>query len=269
MSGIRLHTVGHTSVNSLRLDQPKGLDVFAQIRSQARGLALFLSALYFLPLLFLCAVIFASAEADLSMAMFTRDPAAIADINPFAGVASNLGVMLWNAAAVICLFSGAITWRRMDERSFSPFMLCSGLLTTILLLDDFFLIHEYVFPKYFGVNEKVVTLGYGILTLGWMMVFRRFILKTEYLILLLALVFFALSIFIDVVQYRIEPVIGDWRILLEDGFKLLGIVAWLGYFLRCCIMTLRKQMGITSVTLAELHSQPRQAPRHSLHRREP
>ncbi len=77
----------------------------------------------------------------------------------------------------------------------------------------------------------------------WMVTFKKCILKTEYLILLIALGFFGLSLFIDVFQHRIQSIIGNSRILFEDGFKLLGIVGWFGYFLRCCLLQLENKTG--------------------------
>lgn len=212
----------------------EGFDLFTKILCQARRLLPFLASLYILPLLFLCAVVVASRQTGLDMAMLMRDPAAIAHLNPFTGVASNLGALLWSAAATICLFSWAVLRHRAGQAEFSRFILCSGLVTTLLMLDDFFLLHEHMFPRYLGVNEKLVYLGYMGVVLAWLVVFRKQILKTDYLLLLLALGLFALSVFVDAIQYRLEPLIGNWRMLLEDGGKFLGIVGWLGYFFRCC-----------------------------------
>lgn len=211
--------------------------MIAQIFPQPRELVLFLFSLYFLPMLFLIAVVVASLQMEVSIAAFTRDPASVAHIHPFIGVVSNIGVMLWTATATICLFSWAILRHNLDEMRFSTFLLCSGLMTTLLLLDDFFLLHETIFPIYFGAPEKVVFIGYAGLILCGMVMFKKCILKTEYLILLIAVGFFGLSLFIDTFQDRIESFIGGWRILFEDGFKLLGIVGWFGYFLRCCFIS--------------------------------
>ena len=38
-----------------------------------------------------------------SMAAMTRDVTAIANIHPFSGILSNLGILLWCAAASICV----------------------------------------------------------------------------------------------------------------------------------------------------------------------
>ena len=107
------------------------------------------------------------------------------------------------------------------------------------MLDDFFLLHEKIFPVYFGVPEKIVYIAYFSLILGGAVVFKKCIMETEYLIILIALGFFGLSIFTDVIQGRIELIIGSWRILFEDGFKLLGIVGWMGYFYKCTLLRIK------------------------------
>jgi hypothetical protein len=217
---------------------PERLPMFTQIWFQAKQLALFLLSLYFLPLLSLIAVVVASSHMGVEIARFTRDPADILNVHPLTGVISNLGAILWAAAATICLFSWAILRKSVGETRFSTFLLCSGLITTFLLFDDFFLLHDYIFPRYLGVQEKIVFIGYAGLILWGTVVFWKDILKTEYLILLIALGFFGLSLFIDAFQYRIESIVGPSRILFEDGFKLLGIVGWLGYFTRSALSRL-------------------------------
>lgn len=201
---------------------------------QGRKLVRFLFLLYFLPLLLLCAVIFASLQLSIPIGMFTRDPAYIANFSPLIGVTSNIGVLLWSASATVCLFSWTILRHRLNKLWFATFLLSSGLITTLLLLDDFFMLHEYIFPHYLGINEKIVIVGYVGLILFWLITFKKCIFKTEYFILAIALGFFGMSLFIDVFQDYVQIVLGSWRILFEDGFKLLGIVGWLGYFIRCC-----------------------------------
>jgi hypothetical protein len=226
--------------------------VFSQIISQARDLRLFLSALYCPALAILLSVAFASSQTGVSLALFTRDPSAVytldlADaktdllIRPFIGVVSNVGVLLWTASATICLFGSAVLRHSLDKPRFSTFLLCAGLLTTLLTLDDFFLLHETVFPRILGLSETVLFVAYGGLVLGGVITFRKCILETEYLLLFISLGFFGLSLFVDALQKLIERTFGDWRILLEDGFKLLGIVGWLGYFSRCSFKAMRSR----------------------------
>jgi hypothetical protein len=62
--------------------------------------------------------------------------------------------------------------------------------------------------------------------------------------LVLAVCFFASSIGVDVLQHHLEPYLGEWRILLEDGFKLFGIVSWCGYFSTCCYEFVTGSIGL-------------------------
>ena len=112
------------------------------------------------------------------------------------------------------------------------FLFWSGLITSVLLLDDFFLLHDALIPRYLGLSEKVIFLGYGIVTAWYLLRFRHIVLGAEYAVLFVALVGFALSILIDAFQSRWPS---PWRILFEDGFKLLGIVSWSTYLIRTCV----------------------------------
>ncbi len=212
---------------------------------QARMLLWFLLPLYLLPVLGLGVVGVVSTWTGIGPSMFTRDPTAIADVHPFVGVVSNFGVLLWCATAVICLFTWAVSRDENSDATFSKFLLFSGLVTALLLFDDLFLLHENIFPRYLGVPEEVTFGGYaGLIILGGVL-FRTDILSTEYPILLVALGFFGLSLGVDALEGSIEQYVGPWRILFEDGFKLLGIVSWFGYFSRCCFIKVARTSRTT------------------------
>jgi hypothetical protein len=110
------------------------------------------------------------------------------------------------------------------------------------MLDDFFLGHETL-QEYVG-SEKIIYLFYVFSLLGILIVFRDCILESDYIALIIALGFLGLSVSIDIFQESIELVIGQWRILLEDGFKLLGIVGWFGYFARYCYFEITNNHNI-------------------------
>ena len=207
------------------------------LSEQVKTLNSFLLKLYLIPLLVLFAVTLASIQMGIPMYKFMRDPASFLKVPVSIGVISNLGVLLWCASATICLFSWAILRGRTSETKLSDFFLYFGLLTILLMLDDLFLFHERLFPRLFQVPENVTYICYGGLTLCGMIIFKRCIIKTEYLILLVAFIFFGLSLTVDsLLHHSIEQFVGHWRILFEDGFKWLGIVSWFGYFSRCCLV---------------------------------
>lgn len=207
--------------------------------SRNKKTASFLFLLYCFPLSFLLALATRSVHRDIPIAVFTRDPAATADIPPLSGVSSHFGVLLLTASGAICLFSWFISTFRSNPGKSSSFLFYSGCMSLILALDDLLMLHESLYPRVLGVNEKIVFLVYGLLILGGIIRFRKEILQSEYLILLIAFCFFGISIFIDLSdgfhEYS-EATIWQWQIFLEDGFKLLGIVSWFGYFLKCSLV---------------------------------
>jgi hypothetical protein len=122
--------------------------------------------------------------------------------------------------------------RLTSRRSSGPgFFLWAGLVTMMLALDDLFLLHDEVFMLYLGQNEHRTFLVYGAVIAIFLGYYRRSILSSRSLpLLVLALVLLGSSIFVDnTSRFWSDP---EMRILVEDGLKLLGITAWTAYFVR-------------------------------------
>ena len=192
----------------------------------------------------LVAMAVVSVLFQVSMPDMTRDVTAIANIPPLSGVLSNLGVLLWCAAASICIFA-AMTLRNVEPRDTFRFLLSSGLLSAYLLFDDFFLFHEDLASRYLGLNEKVVYAALGIAVSAYLIAFRRVILRTNFGVLLLALGFLATSVVIDDI---LEPLVlwrlGDWEYFFEDGAKWLGIACWCSYYVQTSYQLLVSTSGL-------------------------
>lgn len=163
----------------------------------------------------------------------TRDPAVLAHFNPFTGALSNIGILFWCSTAAICFFSSTIHSKKENVKV-ATFLFYSGLLSSVLLLDDLFMFHERIFPKYLHIPENLVYSGYLALVSIYLIKFKSMILETEYIILLIAFGFFALSILCDVFL----PSEGMY--LIEDGFKLFGIITWFIFFTKTCLTKTRK-----------------------------
>ena len=198
-----------------------------------------LAILYGPPLLFLTITIVAHAYRNIPFEFFSRDPASMAHMHPFDGIQSNVGVLIWWAGGAICLFCHLILRHAQVGSLVASFFLWSSIITFILTLDDFFLFHEVLARRYLRISEKIVYLAYATLCAWYLAKFRQIILRSNWLFLLAAFVFFGLSLFIDVFQSR-----WPWpsRIFFEDGFKLMGIVSWSGYLIRTCFQALRATM---------------------------
>ncbi|MGE4492216.1 MAG: hypothetical protein AB7E65_07180 [Syntrophotalea sp.] len=178
--------------------------------------------------LLMLATLAVSLHTGIPLAMFTRDPADITETSPFLGVVSNICILLWCATASICLFSH-LGVKKKGHKDLAMFLLVSGLFTGMLLLDDLFLLHERVLPGYLHWRQRYIYLGYMTITLGYLAGFRKIIFRTDHLLLVLALGFFFLSVAVDCIAARWGHLIPVYH-LFEDGFKLFGIVSWLGYF---------------------------------------
>ncbi|MFP4559079.1 MAG: hypothetical protein ACLFO6_06260, partial [Archaeoglobaceae archaeon] len=70
---------------------------------------------------------------------------------------------------------------------------------------------------------------YGIVALLYFLRFKLVILRTDFLLLLFAFVFFGLMLMFDLFVDE-----SGLQFLLEDGFKFFGIVSWLTYFATTC-----------------------------------
>lgn len=160
------------------------------------------------------------------LSRLTRDPAAIVRFPLYIGILSNIGIILWSATVGICLFA-SLNLRRSGTRGESLFFLCSGLLGLFLTLDDLFLLHEDLIPGTLGIAEKGYALGYGIVILGYLIIFWRSILASDYVVLFLSLAMFGLSIVIDTKLNTTET-----TNFIEDGLKFLGILMWTLFFAR-------------------------------------
>lgn len=173
----------------------------------------------------------------------TPDVTSIVGAPAYTGFISQVGMLFWAGAAAVCLFSAAAVSRHAGGLPLRRFYRVSGALTLVLALDDLFMLHEGFFPGV-GVPEKAVLASYAAFVLFYLVRFGRVILGTEYLLLGTAFAFFGASVVLDLLNPAgINPY------LLEDGTKLVGIVAWLAYFFRAGIATLA-QAGPQPLVLA-------------------
>ena len=185
----------------------------------------------YIPAIFLILIVaIASYYLNIPISRFTRDPLAITDGHPFLGVVSNIGAILWSATVAICFFSYAILITYKKSHDVLSFIMFGGFISLLLLLDDLFMLHERIYPKYLGGSEKIVFLFYVSLLLLYLVKYRLIIIETDLIYLILAAFFFALSMLIDLLPESFLP----WHHLFEDGPKFIGIVSWFGYHFTIC-----------------------------------
>ncbi len=190
----------------------------------------------YLPAIFLILIVaIASYYLNIPISRFTRDPLAITFGDPFLGIISNIGVILWSFTVAICFFSYVLLKTSKKSHDVLRFIMFGGCISLLLLLDDLFMFHERIYPEYFGISQKIVFLFYGVLLLFYLIKFRTIVIETDYVFLLLSTLFFALSILMDFLQSKF---LLPWHHLFEDGPKFFGIVSWFGYHFSVCFKVL-------------------------------
>lgn len=194
----------------------------------------FFAACLIAALLTLIGALLASRLTGVPAHWLTVDPGAISNVHPLIGALSNLGILLWAATAALCLFTFVLLQNHGTEAPTRRFLLYFGLVTAVLMVDDLFMVHEELAPRYLRAEETLVVGIHGLLLLGGLVYFGRVILSTPYLYLLTALFFFGGSIAIDMVW----STWAEWPTFFEDGAKFMGIAAWMSYFSTVCYTAL-------------------------------
>lgn len=192
----------------------------------------------YIPVILFLAVVFGiSLYVNIPIEDLTRDPNAVSETHPFVGAVSNIGIFIWCFTLAVCFFMSVLI-KKEGDKSFLSFFIHSALITLLLLVDDAFMLHETVLPDYFNIPQKIVYASYLLIVAHYFYKQRRIILKSGFLVLAAALMFFGLSVFFDVAVKTIPH-----QALYEDGFKLLGIVSWFLYFFNICMLYVKKRYG--------------------------
>lgn len=171
-----------------------------------------------------------SAATGTPMALLTRDLAATTGAKFYIGLLSGLGALLWAAAAAVSLFGSVVLRHVGGQQERAGCLRGAALLLAALGADDFFMLHEVVYPK-FGLEEELLVLFYGGGFLALLLRYRALVLASEVLLLLLGGLLFVSSVLVD----------GFLRdaTALEDILKFAGIACWLSYFWRLALAGLR------------------------------
>ena len=150
-----------------------------------------------------------------------RDTAQITEHSSFLGFLSNIGIWLWVSSMAICFF--VMVSRKAElNKDHKQLLMLSGLLSLILAVDDFFMIHD----RY--VNQYICYLVYIIFAGLILIKHYTIILKIEPLAFLMMGFFLMASIGTDIIQ-RFLPFEYSNTQIFEEGFKFLGAAIWL-YF---------------------------------------
>lgn len=153
------------------------------------------------------------------------DPATVAGAPWYAGAVSQLGIVCWTVAAVASA-GGAWVAGQTGRPSAARFLAIGSAVTTVMLADDLLQLHSDVLPRLLGL-PKTAAMG---LVVGpvilWAIRWYREVVRTRWPMLVGALGGWATSVMVDRVVQPDEAT----GLLVEDGAKFLGVLAWAIYF---------------------------------------
>jgi hypothetical protein len=171
-----------------------------------------------------------SYATGMPMALLTRDVAATTGAKFYTGILSSVGALVWCASATACLFAAAALRGAPGQGERARFLGAVGVLQAALGGDDFFMLHEVVYPK-LGLVEEVVVALYALALAALLLRFRRHLLDSEVLLFLLGALLFGGSVLVDLAVRDATA--------LEDILKVAGVATWLTYFWRHALSGLR------------------------------
>ncbi|GAB4423615.1 MAG: hypothetical protein OHK0015_01360 [Chloroflexi bacterium OHK40] len=189
--------------------------------TQARGPILIGGVL---SLLIIGAIVVLGLTRQIAFSTLVRDIFALTGRPVYLGLLSNLGILAWTVGAVSWLMGAAMLRGRPAQAELFRLTLVLGLLTTLMVLDDGLMIHEYLFPRFTGLPEQLFLAIYPLGLVVATVAGGRSVVRTPYPIGLIAGSLLAGSLLVD----WILPV-SDVQLLVEDGMKFAGIVFWAVY----------------------------------------
>lgn len=204
------------------------MKIITQLKEQSRDILL-VALLTWLPVVvFLGLIIAISLKLERPITFFFQDFFFITNSPIYTGFVSNIGIIFWSATAGILFFCSVVCYQFRAGRELLWFYTIAGVITVIMLFDDFFLFHEIIYPRFFNIHSGTVYIIYGMIGIIYLVAFRKNILASNFLVLFFAFLFFFVSIVFD--ELRERWLFDPYWIVCEDGFKLLGIVNWLTYY---------------------------------------
>jgi hypothetical protein len=188
--------------------------------------------------LVLGAAVIARVHFEIPWQHMMGDPAVATGWPFYLGFVSNVGAVLWAAAASIFLFTFYVHRSSGGDAQWGRFALCSGLFVGLLGLDDLFMLHDEVFPEYFSISQSLVVASYAGLATLYVARFAALIAQTAYPVFVAAIAMLGASAALDQIQDHFSIAFVG-REFVEDAAKLLGIGTWLSYAIHTSAALLR------------------------------
>jgi len=175
-----------------------------------------------------------SGLAGIKGQLVLRDLAQTCGTPAGVGLLSNLGYLLWLAAAAVTLFT-AYSGQPGVRGKQRELMACGGWFSLLLCIDDMFLLHD----RYIG--QTFLYLLYMVFAALIATRYRRQLMASRGELFLLAVALLGASIGIDLFQPNEvdQPLAYKTYQLLEEGAKFLGIATWVHYWWQASALSLK------------------------------
>jgi hypothetical protein len=167
-------------------------------------------------------------QYNIPFSNLSRDVANAVGAPFYTGFLSNIGAVFWLSTSCVCIFAGIILWNLQKDAENIKYCLVSGCFTLLLGLDDLFLVHNIILPRV-KIPEIITYTIYVALLIYYLLQTIKLTPSFLSYLLYVALLCFAISVVLDLdLAFLRFPFlqIANNQFLLEDGFKLIGIINW-------------------------------------------
>ena len=181
-----------------------------------------------------------SGLAGINGQLVLRDLAQTCGTPAGVGLLSNLGYLMWLAAAAVALFTAYSRQPGVRGKQ-RELLACGGWFSFILCIDDMFLLHD----RYIG--QTFLYAVYMMFTVLIATRYRRQLMDRRGELFLLAVALLGASIGIDQFQPSEvdQPLAYKTYQLVEEGAKFLGIATWVLYWWQVSALSLKSTRSFT------------------------
>lgn len=176
-----------------------------------------------------------------------RDTNAIAGQPAYFGFYSNLGILLWAAAAFVPGFVWLFLRNRKPQDERLRALGLGALFAAAAGLDDLFMLHENSYV--IGISDKVVMAAYASFLLAFVASAVPVLPRTKWLLLFAALGGLAASVLLDTTRF-------PGSVLMEEVCKLTGISFLALYLLTLSRSVLADAIRLGAVARPAFHPRP-------------
>jgi hypothetical protein len=150
----------------------------------------------------------------------------VAGVEWYVGIVTYLAVLSWCVGSVSALW-GAWLARLAGRPDEVAFLVSGAVITAYVLADDLLQLHAVFIPQHTPLDKHEAEALLVAVVVGWLILFRRQIARTRWLLFVGAGLALLMSLVIDTTVGWSSPRL---QLLAEDGAKLLGALGWATYF---------------------------------------